>query len=1028
MKTRKITSIVLTLCLLMSLVSVMFTGTASALTLNSSDSAPKYETLLDLNFNAGTADGLAATGYNNEWNNKMANSALLMVQNAGGGGALWFGANESVSAGLKTIPAQTSNDSTAAEKVANCFALEPSTTYKITFKYRWRDDAHTGAKFDFMCATNPFAATNHGRANGLSVAVHTYIDDNDTNATDETFGGSGSFHAWKEETIIFVTKDALTSKYLGLKTAYCDKKTGVQIDDFKIEKLVNASEKVVTYNPVIDINFDDNTVGGISASDLGTTTPSEGILNLVQGQGAAGAVWFANSTSVNAGQINPPATAKNDTTAANKAGELLKLESNTTYKITFKYRWRDDASTKASISFMAANNPHASTNHGRGTYIKDLITEIDGNDTKATNETFGGDNTLYHDWKEETYIFTTKDNFGTKYLGMRIEGSSAGNVTLQFDDFKVETVNTEKLSDIYVFDYKTGDVPLSQDAVKAVNPDNVHYVLCNSNAEGGSYIDDAGMHIRPSNTNGFNYDNFGWNHNALVYDFEVNHNGSHHINVDADHLYIVTVKYQVVSVKGEAGIAIALKSGDYSSREVAHKYHGSAVEGAQYLTGVVDAAAITNLNGRRLMLTASANSGSEILVESVVVTVVNKDTEDVALVKTDANDPYVYDIEFVKRGSSVPVKNAVVYNPTNYTQESVYNVSYVNPTLTVLKVETDDETYAHTPNGNATGNTFLEEVEDAERGTVIQVATTVGKGASTSTINFNEFKPEAGKKYYLTFDAKLVENNDDKGRDVAFSTFYYAASTGISKSGNKTQITDDKTNSKVTALTNNVITEEWKTFGFVLNAKEETGTVANQPYFLFAVPHEGTSKGDDVHAAIFVVDNFKVVEYTTEGAATAPNNATDAMASIRGYGVSEDGSYQSAGLRFRATVSAETKAAASEIGFIVAPAKVAKAAGAEWYAIDGELTAGVSALKKACYIKDSKDIVYSDLGEKGTAYQMILKGLSTEDGKTAFNQRFVAVMYITAEDGTVEYYNLGETSYNEMLTSYGIAGAEVPEV
>ena len=1029
MKTRKITSIVLTLCLLMSLVSVMFAGTASALTVDATDSEPKYETVLDLNFDAGTADGLAATGYDNNWNNKMADGAVLMVQNVNGGGTLWIGADSSVNKGETKIPSLVTDDATAAEKVSNCFALEPATTYKITFKYRWRDDAHTGAKFDFMCATNPYAATNHGRANVLTnVAVDTYIDGNDTTAADETFGGDNTkYHDWKEETIIFVTKESLTSKYLGIRTAYCDKKTGVQFDDFKIEKLVPAIDKAETYNTVIDINFDSNTVGGISASDLSTTTAGDGVLTLAQGKGAAGAVWFANSTSVCANQIKPPSTAKNDTTAVTKAEELLKLEPSTTYKITFKYRWRDDASTSAGLNFMAATNPHASTNHGRGTHIAGLITEIDGNDTTAADETFGGDNTKYHDWKEETYIFTTKADIGTRYLGMRVGGSSNGAVGLQLDDFKVETVNTDN-SEIYVFDYKTGNEPLSADLYERLNyNNNIHYVLCNSNAEGGSYIDADGMHVRPSNTNGFTFGNFAWNHNALVFDMDVTHNGQHYIKVDANHLYIVTVKFKVVSVKGNAGIAIALKAGDYSSQEVVQKYYGAVVEGSQYLTGVVDAASVSALNNRMLMLTASAQSGTEFLVESVVVTAVDKSTEDVALVKTNSNDPYVYDIEFVKRGTELPAYS-YINNNTIGANETAYNISYVNPSIVTTRIDTDGDDYIYAPNGTATGNTYLDAYEDEERGTVVKISTSKGSGLSTSTFNFNEFKPEAGKKYYITFDAKLLENNNKNEAKLSFERLYYSGASGISQSGNKTEIAAGNTNSKVTALTSTALTTEWKTYGWVLNAMTETGDVANRPYVSFAVPHSGTNKGADVSAGVFVVDNFNIVEYTTEGAATAPNNATDAMASIRGYGVSEDGSYQSAGLRFRATVSADAKAAASEIGFIVAPAKAAKAAGAEWYAIDGELVAGVSALKQACYVKDSKDIAYSDLGDKGTAYQMILKGLSTEDGKTAFNQRFVAVMYITAEDGTVEYYNLGETSYNEMLTSYGIAGKEVPEV
>ena len=169
------------------------------------------------------------------------------------------------------------------------------------------------------------------------------------------------------------------------------------------------------------------------------------------------------------------------------------------------------------------------------------------------------------------------------------------------------------------------------------------------------------------------------------------------------------------------------------------------------------------------------------------------------------------------------------------------------------------------------------------------------------------------------------------------------------------------------------------------------------------------------------------VSAATIDAATAPNNADDVASSIRGEGVRPDGSYMSAGLRFRGSVSAATKAAAAEIGFIVAPAKAAVAYGAEWYKADGELTDGIGALSAACYNAASgMDVVYSEDTDGDCAYQMILTGLSREDGKTAYKHRFVAVMYVEKADGTRDYYNLGEISYNEVKTAYGIMGHQIP--
>ncbi len=1034
MKTTKLTSVFLIICILMSVVSVVFAGTVSAETVDATDNAPQYETVLDLNFNSNNAAGLAATSFSTQYNNFVKNGYMTLIQNASGGATLWIGNSELVNADKTTIPAHAADDATATEKVQDCFELEPGTTYKITFKYRYRDDAHAAANIDFMCAINPFAATNHGRASGLTNSIDVIIDPNDTKAKDtDVFGGTSSWlMEWREETFIFVTKETLTNKYLGIRPCYNENKTASQIDDFKIEKLVNAKQEESLYEDVLDLNFDNNTVGGIGASSLATTKTVNGVLQLGQAKNSYGALWFANSADINAGLAKPPQHANDDTVAEEKAKELLALEPDTTYKITFKYRFRDDANVNARVRFMAAINPHAATDHGRANYMDAnssvVKANIDPNDNTAADETFGGSNSTWHEWKEETYIFTTKSIFAYKYLGIRIDGSGTSVVGVQLDDIKIQKVNTTT-TQIYVFDYKTGDEVIDDSIPTKLSPGNGHYGLCNVGTENGSYVAEDGVHFKPSNANILTYNKYDWNHNAYVFDYDVSHNGQHTITADADHLYIVTVKYQVLAVNGNSGLAIALKSPSvFTTREFAHKYYNKTVEGSQYLTGVIDAASIPELNGGTLMLTGSAKSGAEFLIESVVVTVLEKDSADIAVVKVDDSSPYVYDIEYIKRGTEIQPKHTVVNNPTNGTDEYAYNISYVNPTLTTVRVDTDDETYAYTPNGTATGNTFIEPVEDAERGTVIQVATTKGSGASTSTINFNEFKPEAGKRYFVTFDAKLVENNGAEGSQLKFLTFYYAAAAGISKSGSKTQITDGKTNSNVTALTDNVLTEEWKNYGFVLNAKEETQTIASQEYFLFAVPHSGTNKGTDVHAGIFLVDNFKIVEYTTLGSTNAPNDAKEAMGSLRQEGTKADGSYQSAGLRFRVTVDAETKANASRIGFVVAPSKAAAAHGEGWYSADGKLSNGTSLVAKDCYNKAlGTDVIYDEAEDGSCQYQIILTNLSTQSGLALYSQRFTAVLYVEDAEGNRTYYNIAETSYNEVKTIYDIRGIVLPQ-
>lgn len=797
---------------------------------------------------------------------------------------------------------------------------------------------------------------------------------------------------------------------------------------------VDGTKQGINYETVLNITFDSGYKGFATSgyADGSHHKPADnGYAVLVTGKGSGPSAWFANSNDVNAGasfnDVKLLNTAGDDGAGTEEAlSKHFKLEPSTTYRITFKYRYRGDSASNANIEVLAAANPYIKNN----TYAKRdaqltgsgaSAAVIDGVDTR-NKDTLSGTSTFTGDWKTETVIVVTQpaDKLTTPYLGIRASYNTTGTVAFQIDDFKVE----KAVSETYVFDYKTGDETLDASSFGS------HYCMCNYGKEGGSYIDADGFHFKPSNTNAFNYDKFDWNHNGLIHDLDVNYKGKNSINVDADHLYIVTVKYKVLKANGNSGIAIALKQtadhfGNSATREVAHKYFGKAVSGYQYLTGVVDAAAISGINGMSLCLTGSS-SGAEFLVESVNVTVIGKDSSDVALVKTTA-DPYVYDVEFVKRGSAIATPHTFVYNPTNYTNETAYNISYVDPSLTTTAIDLTCGDYVYTPNGISTGNTYLESFADAERGNVVKISTTKGAGASTSTFNFNEFKPEAGKKYFITFDAKLIENNNHNGAAMGFERLYYASAAGISQSGSKTDIAGTNTNTKMSCLTDTTLTNEWKTFGWVVDAKSETGDVANRPYLLFAVPHSGTNKGDNVSTGVFLVDNFTVVEFSNVGAASAPNDAANRMASIRGALTKDNGEYQSAGLRFKGTVDAATKASASEIGFIVAPAKAAAAYGAEWYVTDDVLSGEVSAIKRACYVKSTAtDVIYSVNEDGDCDYQMILTGLSTPDGKTAYNQRFAAIMYVDDAEGNRTYYNLGETSYNEMLTAYEISGAQVP--
>ncbi len=110
--------------------------------------------------------------------------------------------------------------------------------------------------------------------------------------------------------------------------------------------------------------------------------------------------------------------------------------------------------------------------------------------------------------------------------------------------------------------------------------------------------------------------------------------------------------------------------------------------------------------------------------------------------------------------------------------------------------------------------------------------------------------------------------------------------------------------------------------------------------------------------------------------------------------------------------------------FAVIPAASATA---DWYKFDaeGKLTSG--ALTAAAYVKDSKDVIYAVDDTTGAyTYQMILTGLSKEDGKTAYGQRFSAVMYVKTGD-TYSYLDLGEASYTVVKAMYQAFGFDMTD-
>lgn len=112
-----------------------------------------------------------------------------------------------------------------------------------------------------------------------------------------------------------------------------------------------------------------------------------------------------------------------------------------------------------------------------------------------------------------------------------------------------------------------------------------------------------------------------------------------------------------------------------------------------------------------------------------------------------------------------------------------------------------------------------------------------------------------------------------------------------------------------------------------------------------------------------------------------------------------NGVYQSAGLRFRARISASTLAGATEVGYIFVPTKALENANVttidEYLAIDG--SAAVKGIAKAA----DTDVIYEKYGENYTDYQAVLTGLTNEAGTRDLTDLYISVaFYVTDANGT----------------------------
>lgn len=310
----------------------------------------------------------------------------------------------------------------------------------------------------------------------------------------------------------------------------------------------------------------------------------------------------------------------------------------------------------------------------------------------------------------------------------------------------------------------------------------------------------------------------------------------------------------------------------------------------------------------------------------------------------------------------------------------------------------------------------VSKVTDPEMGEVLKAV-----GGTAGRIGYDDLHINNGNKYYISFDAKA----DAEGTVPVFvigingaqssSCRYFIAGFNYNDQG--TDIYVDGV--KVTAETVKYSTK-WQHYGIVIDT--------NDPELqkkIFSYQSKFWSR--DIHFLVGVnggtayFDNLRIIEVGSLPDAVVGLDDASPAYSIRAEKKAADnnGVYQSAGLRFRGTVSSSVKDSADEIGVMVVPSS-AVLFDNDWYDIE----AGVNKMVRSnvWYKKGEKDIVYSDNGDF-VSYQLILTGLSNEAGQALYSRRFAAVMYVKSGDAYT-YYSLGETSYNEIKANYIVRNVE----
>lgn len=749
------------------------------------------------------------------------------------------------------------------------------------------------------------------------------------------------------------------------------------------------------------------------------------------------------------------------------------LESNTKYRISFRYKWAKDSGR---VSFnngnfqtytylqlykgfqiayvegegskqVMTNSPNYYVDSTNGTTVvsKNVVDGVvKGNKNISYNATETDPSKLAHyetyeryklnedsEWMTFSYDFNTAANEQRNKLFIGINagdqsvtgGDNKGPMTdeNQFVGLYVDDIVIEKMSiagesmQTFVYDFKHADgtAMTMQDYTGSANGNNDW--VSNSNGKGTS-ITDEGL-VFNSTHSGIVSSKFDWGHKFYLKDsdFEL---GGRWLTLEADTRYRVDVKYFVNSRNDEnkCFIGLAVPKGEGGGSQVMTSIANTWAPMDQHwhtFTAYVNGGdSITRGNvtvplaGRCLAITTTSVN---VTVESVTVTVVPN-----SLVPTEQQQSVCADFDGDELVTDIYLPNTTSMNIG---------------TFSVAKDPLDSG------RGNVL-NVHITYKGQTTMGFSMPAATGFGMDHGKGFVDMG-YKLQAGHTYRVSYDIYIPDNGNNISE--VDPKFFMAAKGGIDVAGNKVNefrptnidLVHGDTG-KASQLLDAHKNGKWVTFARTIAVTEQDGKIyvegketdlATYPYLLFALFIPKLTNEQD-----YYFDNIQITDMKVGHSIRAEKNAEE----------SGTGAYQSAGLRFRGTISDADLVGATEVGFAVMRVSDRDALSGNrngwWYSRNNlaDLTKGA----KWAYAYNAEqgiDVVYNDAdGYKD--FQLILTGL-TKDGVTDKNLKdteFCVYMWIRYDNNALygannreyTYRDLGTASYASVLAEYTAAGID----